>query len=162
MNKAVFLDRDGVLNRERECGYTCRLEDFDILPGVGETLRLLKDKGYKLIVVSNQSGVGKGLYKHEDVQQLHDHLRKHLTAHGVALDEIYYCLHHPDKSNCLCRKPGPLFIEKGIARFSLDPSLSFFVGDKEHRDMEAARRAGIQGILIKANSPINQILPYIG
>ena len=162
MNKAIFLDRDGVINRERPEGYTGRVEDFEILPGVIEVLKQLRDKGYLLIVISNQSGVGMGLYTWEDVMKIHDHLRKSLDAHGVWLDEIYYCLHHPDTSSCICRKPGTLFIEKALARFDIDRSLSFFIGDKEHRDMEAAAKAGVKGILIESNSPLKQILPYIG
>jgi D-glycero-D-manno-heptose 1,7-bisphosphate phosphatase len=162
MNKAIFLDRDGVLNRERECGYTAKLEDFDILPGVIESLIIFKQKGYKLIVVSNQSGVAKELYEHEDVKVLHTHLRGKLRESGVELDEIYYCLHHPDVTKCLCRKPAPLFIEKAIARFDIDKDQSFFIGDKAHRDMEAAQNAGVRGILITANSSLKEILQYIG
>ena len=162
MNKAIFLDRDGVLNRERPEGYTCRLGDFDILEDVAEVLKELRSKGFLLIVVSNQSGVGKGLYNEDDVKCLHAHLRETLAAKGVELDEIYYCLHHPDTSQCICRKPGTLFIEKAIARFDIDAKRSFFIGDKEHRDMEAAAAGGVKGILIEANSSLKQILPYIG
>lgn len=162
MNKAIFLDRDGVISRERECGYTPTLEKFEILPGVAEALAYFRDKGYRLIVVSNQSGVSKGLYKHEEVELMHRHLRKVLGESAVELDEIYYCLHHPDVTKCLCRKPGTLFIEKAIARFNIDPLQSFFIGDKEHRDMEAARNAGVRGILIRANSALKEILHYIG
>lgn len=162
MNKAIFLDRDGVLNRERECGYTSRPEDFEILPGVIEVLQLFRDKGYRLIVISNQSGVGKGLYTHEEVEVLHDQLKGTFEKNGVYVDEIYYCIHHPDVTKCLCRKPGTLFLEKAIARFDIDRSASFFIGDKENRDMEAAAAAGIKGILIRANSSLKEILHYIG
>lgn len=162
MGKAIFLDRDGVINREHACGYTSRLEDFEILPGVIETLIHFRKKGYLLIVVSNQSGVAKELYTHADVEVLHAHLKKVLSENGVELDEIYYCLHHPDVTKCLCRKPGTLFLEKAIARFGIDPLQSFFIGDKAHSDMEAARNAGLRGILITANSSLKEILHYIG
>lgn len=162
MNKAIFLDRDGVINREQPKGYACSLKDFEILPDVVESLKELRDKGYLLIVVSNQSGVGKGLYTEKDVKHLHAYMNKVLAEGAVKLDEIYYCLHHPDTSNCICRKPGPLFIEKALARFSIDPLRSFFIGDKKHRDMEAAAAAGVKGILIEPNSSLKKILPYIG
>jgi D-glycero-D-manno-heptose 1,7-bisphosphate phosphatase len=162
MNKAVFLDRDGVINRERPEGYTCRLEDFEILPDVVEVLKELQNKSYMLIVVTNQSGVGKGLYTEEDVKRLHAHLGSFLASHGVRFEEVYYCIHHPDTSNCICRKPGSLFIEKALARFGIDPSRSLFIGDKKHTDMVAAAAAGVKGILIQSNSSLKQILPYIG
>lgn len=162
MNKAIFLDRDGVINRERPQGYSCSLEDFNILPDVVETLKELQDRGYLLIIVSNQSGVGMGLYTEDDVKKLHAYLQKVLGEGGVQLNEIYYCLHHPDTSNCICRKPGPLFIEKALARFGIDAGQSFFIGDKQHRDMEAAAAAGVKGILIESNSSLKKILPYLG
>jgi D-glycero-D-manno-heptose 1,7-bisphosphate phosphatase len=154
MNKAVFLDRDGVINVER--GYTHRIEDFVILPDVVEYLQLFMEKGYLLIVISNQSGVAKELYSQEDVEVVHSFLTNELTKSNIKLSEIYYCIHHPDVSNCICRKPDSLFVEKALARFDIDPSLSYFIGDKE-RDVEAAEKAGVKGILIEANSPLKLI-----
>lgn len=162
MNKAIFLDRDGVLNRETSAGYIWQVKDFDILPDVIETLQVLRDKGFIFVVVSNQSGVAKELYMRDDVERLHEVLRRTLSRNGIVLHEIYYCLHHSDHTKCLCRKPGTLFIEKAIARFNIDPDRSYFIGDKEHRDMQAARNADIKGILIRSNSSLKQILPYIG
>jgi D-glycero-D-manno-heptose 1,7-bisphosphate phosphatase len=154
MNKAVFLDRDGVINVER--GYTHRLEDFVILPDVIEYLQVFLKKGYLLIVVSNQSGVAKNLYTQEEVETIHSFLTNELIKSNIKLSEIYYCIHHPDVSRCICRKPDSLFVEKALARFNIDPSLSFFIGDKE-RDIEAAEKAGVNGILIEANSPLKLI-----
>jgi D-glycero-D-manno-heptose 1,7-bisphosphate phosphatase len=162
MNKAVFLDRDGVLNRERECGYTSKLEDFEILPDVIESLKILQNKGYLLVIVSNQSGVAKDLYCNSDVQLLHRHLLDTFKKHGINISEIYYCIHHSDITECLCRKPGTLFLEKAIARFEIDITRSYFIGDKQNRDMEAAERAGIRGILIPSNTSLKEILHYIG
>lgn len=162
MNKAIFLDRDGVLNRETSAGYIWQVDDFEVLPDVIETLQVLRDKGFIFVVVSNQSGVAKELYTRDDVERLHKVLRASLKKKGIHIHEIYYCLHHSDLTKCLCRKPGTLFIEKAIARFNVDPELSYFIGDKEHRDMEAARNAGVKGILIPSNSSLKQILPYIG
>lgn len=158
MNKAVFLDRDGVINVER--GYTHRLEDFVILPDLMETLQLFLKKGYLLIVVSNQGGVAKGLYKQSDIETLHRFLAAELEKNNIRLTEIYYCLHHPDVSKCICRKPDSLFIEKALARFDIDPAQSYFIGDKE-RDVEAAAKANVKGILIEANSSLKLLLDQI-
>ena len=141
MNKAVFLDRDGVINFER--GYTHRLEDFVILPDLIEVLQILKQKGYLLIVISNQSGIAKGLYLQKETEILHTYLKDELRKKNVVLDEIYYCVHHPDVGRCICRKPDSLFVEKALARFNIDASKSYFIGDKE-RDTESGEKAGVK------------------
>ena len=158
MNKAIFLDRDGVINFER--GYTHRLEDFVILPDLIEVLQILKQKGYLLIVISNQSGIAKGLYLQSETELLHTYLKEELSKNNVFLDEIYYCIHHPDVSKCICRKPDSLFVEKALARFNIDPSQSYFIGDKE-RDTESGEKAGVKGILIEANISLKTILNQI-
>ncbi len=155
MNKAIFLDRDGVINRER--GFTYRLEDFEILPELIGSLKEFRKRGYLLIVVSNQSGIAKGLYTQNDVELLHRHLQEVLKKENIAFDEIYYCIHHPDVSKCICRKPDSLFIEKALARFNIDPARSFFIGDKL-RDIEAAQKANVKGLLIEANTPLSEIM----
>ncbi len=158
MNKAVFLDRDGVINFER--GYTHRLEDFVILPDLIEVLQILKQKGYLLIVISNQSGIAKGLYLQKETEILHTYLKDELRKKNVVLDEIYYCVHHPDVGRCICRKPDSLFVEKALARFNIDASKSYFIGDKE-RDTESGEKAGVKGILIEANISLKTILNQI-
>jgi D-glycero-D-manno-heptose 1,7-bisphosphate phosphatase len=157
-NKAVFLDRDGVINVER--GYTHRLEDFVILPDLIEVLQLLQKKGYLLIIVSNQSGIAKELYTQAEVEILHHYLLGELSKNNVSLSEIYYCVHHSDVGRCICRKPDSLFVEKGLARFDIDASQSYFIGDKE-RDVEAGEKAGVKGILIEANISLKTILNQI-
>ncbi|MGZ4034911.1 MAG: D-glycero-alpha-D-manno-heptose-1,7-bisphosphate 7-phosphatase [Bacteroidia bacterium] len=156
--KAIFLDRDGVINVER--GYTHRLEDFVILPDLMETLQLFQKKGYLLIVISNQSGIAKGLYKQAEVEVLHKYMTDEFVKNGIKLSEIYYCVHHPDVSNCICRKPDSLFVEKALARFNIRASESYFIGDKE-RDTQAAEKAGVKGILIEANISLKTILDQI-
>jgi D-glycero-D-manno-heptose 1,7-bisphosphate phosphatase len=150
-NKAIFLDRDGVINFEQ--GFTFQLEKFHILPGLFSMLKWFRSRGYLLIVVSNQSGIAKGLYKQADVEMLHAFLNEELKKNDLHFDEIYYCIHHPDVSRCICRKPDSLFVEKALARFDIDPSQSYFIGDKD-RDVEAAEKAGVKGILIEANSDL--------
>lgn len=158
MMKAVFLDRDGVINVER--GYTHRLEDFVILPDLIEVLQLLQKKGYLLVIVSNQSGIAKGLYKQSEVEILHKFMADEFIKNGITLSEIYYCIHHPDVSKCICRKPDSLFVEKALARFDINAEQSYFIGDKE-RDIEAAEKAGVKGILIEANISLKTILDKI-
>ena len=152
MNKAVFLDRDGVINRERN-DYTFRMEDFEILPDVFEALKLLQKTGYLLIIISNQSGIGRGLFKIEDTEKMHAYLLGELKKQGIHIEEIYYCVHHPETGSCLCRKPDSLNVEKALARFDIDPVLSYFIGDKE-RDILAGEKAGVKGILMESNSSL--------
>lgn len=149
LNKAVFLDRDGVLNEERG-DYIQQLSDFKILPFVATELKRLRDAGFKLIVVTNQGGISKGLYTHEILAQMHQFLMEELKKENVVFDEIYYCPHHPDHSKCLCRKPDSILVEKGLAKFNLNAELCFFIGDKQ-RDIDCASKAGVKGILIEAN-----------
>lgn len=152
MHKAVFLDRDGVLNRELD-DYAYKVKDFHILPDVASALKKLKGKGYLLIVITNQGGISKGIYTKNDVETVHKYLWDSLHKEGVQLDEIYYCPHHNLGGSCICRKPDSLMVEKAIARFQIDKAKSYFIGDKE-RDILAAKKAGVKGILMEQNSSL--------
>ncbi|HTA27742.1 MAG TPA: HAD family hydrolase [Bacteroidia bacterium] len=152
MNKAVLLDRDGVINRERG-DYTFRMEDFEILPDVFEALKMLQKAGYLLIIISNQSGIGRGLFKIEDTEKMHGYLLDELKKEGIHIEEIYYCVHHPETGSCICRKPDSLNVEKALARFNIDPAQSYFIGDKE-RDTIAGEKVGVKGILIASNASL--------
>jgi D-glycero-D-manno-heptose 1,7-bisphosphate phosphatase len=158
MNKAIFLDRDGIINTER--GYTHRLEDFIILPDLMESLQFLQKKGYLFIIVTNQSGIAKELYTQENVEEIHTHLLNEFKKNNIVIAEIYYCVHHPDVSRCICRKPDSLFVEKALARFEIDPAQSYFIGDKD-RDVEAAAKGGVKGILVPSNTSLKTILNQI-
>jgi len=141
-NKCIFLDRDGVLNVDR-VDYVYRMEEFIIPPGVGEALRALKDAGYLLIVITNQSGIAKGIYKREDVYLIHNAIQE---GTGVELDDIYFCPYHEKfDSHSLTRKPGSLMIEKAAAKYDVDMDASWMVGDHE-RDITAGTRAGLRTI----------------
>ena len=160
MKKAVFLDRDGVLNKELG-DYVCRFEDFKILEHNFAPLRILQERGYLLIVITNQGGLAKGWYSAEILAQMHDHLKKTYSEQGIRLSEIYYCHHHPEyNGKCLCRKPGSLMLEKAMARFGIDPGSSYFIGDRE-RDVIAGEAAGVKGILIDSDQPISEVLDQI-
>ncbi len=161
MKKAVFLDRDGVLNRERGM-HTWTLEDFEILPDVPRALKLLQEEGYLLVVITNQSGIGLGLYGHAEVAVLHSYLHNMLAEQGVHLTAIHYCPHHPSQGKCLCRKPGSSMLERSIALLDIDPTRSVMIGDRE-RDTQAAASVGVRGILVDSNTPLipviqNQVL----
>lgn len=160
MNKAVFIDRDGVINSNEGRYYIWEKSDLEINPGVPETLRALKERGYKLIVITNQGGISRGQYSREDVEALHQHLNSLLSKEGAAVDEFYYCPHHNDLENCLCRKPQPLMILKAMARFNIDPRKSWMVGDSQ-RDVDAGKAAGLKTILVESNSRLSTILKQI-
>jgi len=158
-NKAIFLDRDGVLNQEMG-DYVCRLGDFHILDNF-ETLKILQDRGYLLVVATNQGGLAKGWYSENELAKMHSHLKEEYQKHGIVLTDIFYCPHHPDfTGNCDCRKPKPGLLLQGIEKYNLDPAKSYFIGDRE-RDMEAAAAAGVKGILIDSNQPLSEILDLI-
>lgn len=153
---AIFLDRDGVINRERG-EHTCRLADFEILPTVVQAVKAIGMAGKCTVVITNQSGIGLGLYSHADVDEMHRYLHAQLAQQGSAIDAVYYCPHHPSQGKCLCRKPGSLLLERAIARYTIDPASSVMIGDRD-RDMEAAAGAGVRGIRVEANAPLLDVL----
>jgi len=125
-----------------------------------EVLSEFQNRGYILIIVSNQSGVAKELYAQKDVEVLHKYLLGEFQKEKIKITEIYYCIHHPDTTKCICRKPDPLFIEKSLARFNINPAKSFFIGDKD-RDIQAGEKAGVKSIFVEANSPLKPLLNVI-
>jgi D-glycero-D-manno-heptose 1,7-bisphosphate phosphatase len=156
IKKAVFLDRDGVLNKELG-DYVCKIEDFKILEHNFSALKELQSRGYLLIVITNQGGLAKGWYSEETLGLMHDNLRNTYAEQGLIISDVYYCRHHPEyNGNCLCRKPGSIMLEKAIARFGIDASSSYFIGDRE-RDVIAGEAAGVKGILIDSDQPIGEI-----
>jgi D-glycero-D-manno-heptose 1,7-bisphosphate phosphatase len=159
MSKAVFLDRDGVLIRERG-DYNYMPEHFIINEGVAEAVKMLTDKNFLLIGVTNQSGVAKRIYSHETVRLFHEKLSEELGRSGIIFSEFYYCPHTPDISLCLCRKPLSLMLEKAIARFRINPVESFLIGDAQ-RDIDAAQSAGVKSFLIKSNQNLVEIARQI-
>jgi D-glycero-D-manno-heptose 1,7-bisphosphate phosphatase len=143
MNACVFLDRDGVINKDNP-NYTFRVEDFKILPGVIDALRLLKSKEYRLVVVTNQSGIAQGLYTREQMEACHQFFQR---QSGDLIDHFYFSPDHPSVTASLSRKPGTLMFEKAIARFNIDVQKSWMVGDRG-RDIVPARKLGMRTIQI--------------
>lgn len=156
MTKALFLDRDGVLNRELG-RYVISVDEFEVLPSVVEALKMASNKGYLLIIISNQGGVAKGLYGIKEVLAMQQIIESRLLSANVHITEGYYCPHHHDHGQCLCRKPKPLLLQKAIARFGINPQVSYFIGDHQ-RDMAAATAAGVNGILLPSNGNLLQVV----
>ncbi len=160
MNKAVFLDRDGVINSDEGHYYVFRPEDFVLTPRLGECLKVLQDEGYLLIVISNQGGVARGEYEVQDVEVLNTFLQEKLQEYGVQITEFYICPHHPEYGKCLCRKPQPLMVQKALARFDINPAQSYFIGDRDS-DIKTATAAGVKGILVERNGGIEKAVKEI-
>lgn len=151
-NRAVFIDRDGVINVDK--GYVYREEDLDLIEGAAAGIRLLNQNGLRVIVVTNQSGVARGLYAEDDVRQFHAYLQTALRDEGAEVDRFYYCPHHPRgpveayRQACGCRKPAPGLILRAVEDFDLKPASCYVVGN-EARDVEAGLRAGCrEGFLV--------------
>lgn len=148
---AVFLDRDGTINQEKN--YLFRAEDFEFIPGVPEAIKKLRKSGYLVIVVTNQSGVARGYFSLEDVTRLHEHMQNELSKEGASIDAFYICPHHPEhgvgdfRKECDCRKGRPGLLFKASADLDIDLQKSFMIGDKV-ADIEAAENAGCQPILV--------------
>lgn len=142
-NKCIFLDRDGVINVDK-VDYVYSVDEFKVIPGVLEAFKLLKDAGYLLIVITNQSGIAKGIYGHEDVKICHDYLQQ---LSGNAIDEFYYSPYHESTSHSLTRKPGSLMFEKAIAKYQINIGQSWMIGDKD-RDTSPAHKLGIKSIAV--------------
>lgn len=153
MNKAIFLDRDGVLNHEIH-DYICRMEDFEVLEYQIPPLKKLYDEGYMLIVITNQGGIALKRYTEETLGSMHKVLGEKFEAQGALITHAYYCPHHPTVTgDCECRKPKSGMLLEAIATYNIDPSLSVMIGDKP-RDVEAANGAGVKGILIEPDEQL--------
>ncbi len=158
--RAVFLDRDGTLNVEKE--YLHRSEDFELLPGVPEALKRLQDAGFMLVVVTNQSGIARGYYSLEDVDILHRYMCSELERYGAKLAGIYVCPHHPTTGkepfvkDCDCRKGKPGMLLQAAAELDIDLSRSFMIGDKAS-DATAGLNAGCRSYLVATGHPIEPL-----
>jgi D-glycero-D-manno-heptose 1,7-bisphosphate phosphatase len=154
MNKAIFLDRDGVLNHEIY-DYITKIEDFEVLEYQIPPLKKLYDEGFLLVVITNQGGIALKRYTEETLAQMHDILFKKFEAQGAKIIHAYYCPHHPTVNEpCECRKPKSGMLLEAIATYNIDPALSVMIGDKP-RDVEAANGAGVKGILIEPDEQID-------
>jgi histidinol-phosphate phosphatase family protein len=150
MKRAVFLDRDGVINRKAaEGGYVTRWEDFHFLLGVAEAIKSLHRAGWSVIVISNQRCVAKGLLTVAELEAIHQKMLEELARSGAKLDGIYYCP-HDEEPPCSCRKPSPGMLLTAAQEHQIDLTSSWLVGDSES-DIEAGKRAGCRTVRIVAD-----------
>lgn len=155
MNKAVFLDRDGVINIKRD-DYVKSVSEFVMLKDVPKAIRMLNQKGFLVIIITNQSAVNRGLLSHQELGKIHEIMKAELQKVRAFVDAIYYCPHRPDE-NCECRKPKPGLILRAIKEHVIDPSSSWFIGDSK-TDMQAARGAGVGSIMMEENGSLMEIV----
>ena len=149
---AAFLDRDGTVMVERE--YLADPAGVELVPGAADALRRLRQAGYALVLVTNQSGIGRGLYTHADFTAVQARLEQELAAAGVTLDGVYFCPHAPD-TGCACRKPGTALFLQAAAELGLDLGASVFIGDRL-RDVEPAAGLGGRGILVRTGYGVDE------
>lgn len=158
--KCAFLDRDGVINEDK--GYISKISDFKIYPGVGKAISLLNKKNYLVIIITNQSGIGRGLIKIKELENLHNHLKKKIKKDGAKIDDIFYCPFHPEfgkgkyKKKSNDRKPGDGMIKKAIKKWKINTKTSFMIGDKIS-DKLAAKKAKIKFFYKKEKNLNTQI-----
>lgn len=151
-NKAVFLDRDGTINEE--VGYLDSLDKLKIIPCAYEAIRLINESGMKVVVISNQAGVARGLFTEAFVQKTNNYLQEIMSRQKAYINHFYYCPHHPTEGTepyrriCACRKPAPGMLLQAAQDLNIDLTKSYLIGDR-FNDMEAAKKAGAKGILVK-------------
>jgi len=143
-HKAVFVDRDDTINRDVR--YCCRTEDFELLPTVGMGIKLLNQAGFKIVVITNQSGVGRGYFTEDVLDRIHRKMADELAEYGATVDAVYYCPHHPDE-NCECRKPKPKLAYQAIKDLDIDAQQSYVIGDRL-MDIELAGNIGSKSVMI--------------
>ena len=151
MIRAIFFDRDGVLNEE--VGYLYEVEKFKWIDGARDAIKFCNERGILAVVVTNQSGIARGFYTAQNVDALHDFMQKNLAQVGAHIDSFYYCPHHPDFSGeCDCRKPKPGLILRACDDFKINPAEAILFGDSR-RDIEAAQAANLRaGIFFKGGN----------
>lgn len=152
---AVFLDRDGTINVEKN--YLHRVQDWEWIPGAQAAIKSLCDAGYLVVVVSNQAGVARRYYTSEDVATLHRHVQQELLVLGASVDAYYWCPHHPDLGpSCNCRKPAPGMLLQAAQDLNIDLAASWMVGDKTI-DVQAGMAAGVSSLLVQTGYGANEM-----
>ena len=154
-NRAVFLDRDGVINVKRE-NYVKSWEEFEFTKDIHEALKLLIEQKFKIIIVTNQSVINRGIITIEELEDIHLIIQQNLKEKHCSIDKFYFCPHRPDE-NCSCRKPKPEMILTAAKDFEIDLKKSYFIGDSE-KDFHAAKNAGCTGILLNENQSLHDCI----
>ena len=145
--KTIFLDRDGVINRNPpNKGYVKKWAEFDFIPNAQKAIRDLTESGYRIIVITNQAGIGRGFYSEDDLADIHSRMIAEIEKTGGTIDAVYYCPHHPE-AGCECRKPKPGMLIRAAREHNIDLSTAYFIGDFP-TDIEAGQRAGVTTFLV--------------
>ncbi|MDE0685536.1 MAG: D-glycero-beta-D-manno-heptose 1,7-bisphosphate 7-phosphatase [Candidatus Poribacteria bacterium] len=145
--KTVFLDRDGVINRNPpNMGYVRRWSEFSFIPNSRKAIRELTQNGYRIVVVTNQAGIGRGLFSEEDLKDIHSRMVSKITETGGRIDAVYYCPHHP-KAGCECRKPKPGMLIRAVREHNIELSSAYLIGDST-TDIQAGRCVGTKALLV--------------
>ena len=144
-NKAVFLDRDGVINKNK-VNYVKTIEELEILPSIGIPIKKLKNNNYFVIVITNQSPINRKLMTHEQLNKIHSSIQQHLEPFDTSIDKFYFCPHTPE-DNCNCRKPKIGMLMQAISEFNIEPTLSWMIGDNDS-DIQAGFAVGCKTIKI--------------
>lgn len=147
MQKILFIDRDGVINVDLIGDYIKSPREFRFEEGVLTTLKALSDRGYQLIIISNQAGVGDGVFTEAALQKVHQHMLEQFKQHGIKIHAAHYCLHGKEEG-CSCRKPEIGLFQKAVKGLKYDPKVTYFIGDKA-TDMEAGKRFGIRTLFVR-------------
>lgn len=148
--RAIFIDRDGVINKDpggwTRYNYVTEWKDFHFIPGAIAALKILKKKGVKVIVASNQGGVNKGYYTQDTLNEINNLMLEEIKRRGGEIEEVFYCI-HKDEDNCDCRKPKPGMLETAAKKYGIDPKTTYFIGDAS-KDILAGRKIGCKTILV--------------
>lgn len=164
MPKALFLDRDGIINRD--IGYPYKPEQIEWMPDIANAIKAANKAGYKVLVVTNQAGIARGYYGEKELLALHEWMRAELAKQGAVIDDFAFCPHHPTegkgayKTECRCRKPQPGMILDFMEKYGIDKKGSFLIGDKQS-DVDAATAAGIDGYLYTNQNIVELVKAHI-
>jgi len=146
IRKAVFLDRDGVINKNKD-DYVKNVSELEIFSNISESIKKLKELGFFVLVITNQSAINRGLTTHENINKIHQTIQEHLKTHSTFIDAFYYCPHKPE-DHCICRKPKPGLIIQATKEFNIDLKSSWMIGDRDS-DIKSAELAGCNSIKIR-------------
>lgn len=156
--KAIFFDRDGVINKERK-NYVKNTSELEIFPNIVEPIKKLRGSGFSIIVITNQSAINRGLTTHQKVSEIHSTIQEFLKKNGTYIDRFYYCPHKPDE-NCQCRKPKPGLFLRAADELQLNLKLSWMIGDSD-TDIQAALAAGCKSLKISSNYKLQDAIQEI-
>ena len=158
MNRFLFLDRDGVINKKRE-DYVKSIKEFEFVPGIFDAIKKLNSYGIKIIVITNQSIVNRKIVSEHQLNQIHEFMQKVMKEKSCTISKIYFCPHRPDEK-CECRKPNPGMIEQAIKDFNINLQNTLFIGDS-NSDIEAAKKMKIRSIKLETNGNLNDLIDQI-